>query len=207
MAGRCFGMDAEKGRLQQYHRCKFYCNLTTRYRVPGLSRDWDNGPCTHKYLWIHPQVEVLCPHLRLCPRDSCMCEPHCPKPQAKVFPFFLSHPQPRAYSCCLLALLARCLLFYTVLRPHLGLAGPAKAPSALRLMQLQTSNSYFVSPTASLEHGGGSPSPSNLAPPLLPETVTVSILFLPPSRRPRFGCPPHRQFSSLWPACRAQQLT
>ncbi|KAK1728439.1 uncharacterized protein BDZ83DRAFT_648701 [Colletotrichum acutatum] len=36
-----------------------------------------------------------------------------------------------------------CLLFYTVLRPHLGLAGPAKAPSVLRLMQLQTSNSYY----------------------------------------------------------------
>ncbi|KAK1524146.1 uncharacterized protein CCOS01_09233 [Colletotrichum costaricense] len=168
-----------------------------------------NGPCTHKYLWIHSQVEVLCPRLRLCPRDSCMCEPHCPKPQAKVFPFFFFFsftPQPRACSCCLLALLARCLLSYTVLRPHLGLAGPTKAPSALRLMQLQTSNSYFVSPTASLEHGGGSPSPSNLTPPL-PETVTVCILFLPPSRRPRFGCPSHCQFSSLWAACRTQQLT
>ncbi|KAK1477684.1 hypothetical protein CCUS01_16572 [Colletotrichum cuscutae] len=121
-------------------------------------------------------------------------------------PSFFFTPQPHACSCCLLALLARCLLFYTVLRPHLGLAGPTKAPSALRLMQLQTSNSYFVSPTASLENGGGSPSPSNLTPPL-PETVTVCILFLPPSRRPSFGCPSHCQFSSLWAACRTQQLT
>lgn len=168
-----------------------------------------NGPCMHKYLWIHSQVEVLCPRLRLCPRDSCMCEPHCPKPQAKVFPFFFHTPNlVLTAAACWRCLPGACFSTqYTVLRPHLGLAGPAKAPSALRLMQLQTSNSYFVSPTASLEHGGGSPSPSNLAPPPLPETVTVSILLLPPSRRPRFGCPSHCQFSSLWAVCRAQQLT
>ncbi|KAK1448803.1 hypothetical protein CMEL01_08118, partial [Colletotrichum melonis] len=61
-----------------------------------------DGPCTHKYLWIHSQVEVLCLRLRLCPRDSCMCEPHCPKPQAKVFPFFFFHTP----NSCLQLLLA-----------------------------------------------------------------------------------------------------
>ncbi|KAK1673012.1 hypothetical protein BDP55DRAFT_717719 [Colletotrichum godetiae] len=116
--------------------------------------------------------------------------PIAPKPQAKFFPFFTPDLVLAAAACC-----SPGVLFYTVLRPHLGLAGPAKAPSALRLMQLQTSNSQksdslvgtwrWLTLASTWHHT------------LLRLCHTVSVLFLPPSRRPRFGCPSHCLFSSL----------
>ncbi|KAK1636997.1 hypothetical protein BDP81DRAFT_426434 [Colletotrichum phormii] len=193
MAGRCFAMDAEKGRLQQYYRCEFYCNLTTRYRVPGLWRDCGSGPCTQKYLWIHPKVEVLRPRLRLCPRDSCMCEPHCTKTSGQFFSFFHTR------TSCLQLLLAACqvLAFLYGFKAASRPCGPCQssictATHATSTLNSQKSDSLvgtwrWLTLAYTWHHT------------LLRLCHAVSILFLPPSRRPRFGCPSHCQFS-LWAA-------
>ncbi|KAK1590646.1 uncharacterized protein LY79DRAFT_216670 [Colletotrichum navitas] len=112
--------------------------LCRKYRIPSspppLPRGRSSGPCTIKYLWILPEVEVLPPGFRVLPARLM---------HVRAFPNL--RPSKQAKQACL----ARsekpsgCLLACLSL-PTFGLkaaprpCGHAMTPSWLRLMQFQT---------------------------------------------------------------------